>query len=186
MSALAAFREAHGLCPTSWGLAPWGRIRTKYLRTWVKPLNVLVWSAWLRWSSHAGRAVVGQYKQEDTQTYMEASSLSQALSVQVSSLNWLVSTTIFLSVVTLGSGLHAFHLSSAQIKKILCILGALRWGNSVKHIRWWGGTFYDEECLYSHTHKHTKKPFSKPVLAPGMLHLIQMGPLCPTRKPACF
>lgn len=64
-----------------------------------------------------------------------------------------------LSVVTLGSGPHAFPFSSAQMKKILCILGALRWGNSAQHIRWQSGTFYAEEFLYSHTNIHTKTIF---------------------------
>lgn len=82
-----------------------------------------------------------------------------------------------LSVVTLGSGPHAFPLSSAQIKKILGILGTVSWGNSAKHIRWWSGMFYPEECSCSHTHIHREICPPTQFLDPGMLPLVQMGPL---------
>lgn len=187
MSAWAASREARGLCPTSWGLTLSGRIKTKYLRTWVKPL--MSWSG-LPDSDEAVMQDELWWDHTNKKTHKHACRRARWVSLFLykclHSTGWCPHR--LLSGVTLGSGLHAFLLSSAQIKNILCIMGALRWGNSVKHITWWRGTFYDEECLYSHTHKHThkKKLFSNSVLAPSTLCLVPNGPVVPNQKACMF
>lgn len=93
---------------------------------------------------------------------MQASSLSQSLSL-CGSVFTLAGRRPhqLLSVVTLGSGPHAFPFSSAQIKKILCILGALRWGNSAKHIRWQKrGRFMPRNfSILTHIYTHIKTIF---------------------------